>query len=111
MVYVVGLAIVIIVGYAVYRSKKIKITNETADFKDAAAFADTCECDKTHADDEDVKIELAIEPKVSAPKKKLVKVVAKKKAKKIVDEILPEVTVSAPKKKAAKKPKNKKIVG
>jgi hypothetical protein len=105
MIYGVAILILILViFYILHRAKKIKSANEKADFKAAAEFAETHENTKSEFDDEAVKMEVAVEPKISEPKKKAV---TKKKIKKV--SILESTTEVLPKKKATKKTRTKKI--
>lgn len=107
--FVFLLVIAGIIYYAVLLGKK----KDTKELKTSAVFADTYDFKKTELAEEAVKIELAMEPKVS--KKKPVKISAKKKAKKpakkdvAVSGLLPEsvnfpLTEPKPRKSRAKKP-------
>jgi hypothetical protein len=105
MVYGTALAVMILViFYVIYRAKKIKSANEKADFKAAAEFAEAHENTKPEFDDEAVKMEVALEPKILEPKKNSD---TKKKVKKI--SILEPATEVLPKKKVTKKKRSKKI--
>jgi hypothetical protein len=91
-----------IIFYAIQQSKK----QDQIDLKSSAEFAEACACKEPEIAEETVKIELAMEPKVS---KKPAKMTAKKKAKKLVKKevVVPEtfeLQPVKPKKPRAKKP-------
>jgi len=93
-----------IIYYAIQQGKK----NEQEELKESAEIAEACACKEPEIAEEAVKIELAMEPKVS---KKPAKMTAKKKAKKpakkavIVTETFELQPVAPkPRKPRAKKP-------
>lgn len=105
--YLVFVAIVVgIILYAIRASKK----KDAQDLKTSAEFAEACACKEPEIAEETVKIELAMEPKVSAkPAKMSAKKKAKKPAKKaVIAEVVETVELQPvepkPRKPRAKKP-------
>ena len=105
MIYGVAvIVIILVIFYVLRRAKKIKSANEKADFKAAAEFTEAHENTKPEFDNETIKMEVALEPKILEPKKNSD---TKKKVKKV--SILEPTTEVLPKKKVTKKKRSKKI--